>query len=77
MMSCLSIVGQARATPTGRLLKLTRQLAQHRVKSDVYHCLVSHWTQAVTNSVSSSVTADSYSVCYYIHLMAFLQGQLE
>jgi len=67
MTSCLSIVGQARATPTGRLLKPTHQLA---VKSDVYDCLVSYWTQAVTHSVSSSATADSL-LCYYIHLMVF------
>jgi len=33
-MSCLSIIGQATATPVGRILKVTRQRAAPAAKCD-------------------------------------------
>ena len=40
MTSCFHIIGQAKATPVGRILKVTQQVAALGAKSDVYDCLV-------------------------------------
>jgi len=40
MTSCLPIIGQAKATPTGRILKVTHAGAALRAKSDIYKCPV-------------------------------------
>jgi len=39
MTSCLSTIGQVKATTIGRMLKVTYQ-GQHGAKSDIYDCLV-------------------------------------
>jgi len=40
MTSCLLIIGQAKATPVGRIFKVTHQGAAPGAKSDVYDFLV-------------------------------------
>jgi len=39
MTSCVPIIGQTQATPTGRVLKVTTK-AEPGAKSDVYDCIV-------------------------------------
>ena len=40
MTSCFHIMGQAKAPPIGRILKVTYQGAAQEAKTDVYDCLV-------------------------------------
>jgi len=40
MMSCLPIIGQVKAMPTGHILRVTNKGAELRAKSDLYDCLV-------------------------------------
>jgi len=42
MTSCLAIIGQAKAMPIGRILKVTRQGAAPGTKSDACDCLTDY-----------------------------------
>jgi len=48
MTSCLSIIGQAKAMPIGRVLKVTHQRAAPGTKPDAYDYLVENTVSFLT-----------------------------
>ena len=65
--SCLAIIGQATAVPTGHVLKITHQAAAPLVQCDTYtslvFCLPSHFSTAAVGSTKSPkrISTDSWN----------------
>ena len=68
IMSCLSVIVLAKATPIGRIHNVTHQMAALEAKYDVYDCLVWRWFnnnpkyQNLLDSVLQS-ESDQYVPC--------------